>query len=48
MQPVQIDYENKRYKFLPSLNLEGSEKEIIQRLRLKYDGIKGKRYKFKA
>ena len=48
VQPVQIDYENKRYQFLPSLNLEGSEKEIIQRLRLKYDGIKGKRYIFKA
>ena len=48
VQPVQIDYENKRYQFLPSLNLEGSEEEIIQRLRLKYDGIKGKRYVFKA
>jgi len=48
VQPVQIDYENKRYQFLPSLNLEGSEEEIIHRLRLKYDGIKGKRYVFKA
>lgn len=48
VQPVQIDYENKCFQFLPSLNLEGSEEEIIQRLRLKYDGIKGKKYIFKA
>ena len=29
VQPVQIDYENKRYQFLPSLNLEGSEEGIM-------------------
>ena len=48
VQPVQIDYENNKFNFLESLNIEGSEEEVIQRLRIKYDGIKGKRTRFKA
>jgi len=48
VQPVQIDYEHKKFNFLESLNLEGSEEEVIQRLRMKYDGIQGKTSRFKA
>ena len=46
--PVQIDYENHRLQFLNSLDLEGSEEEVIQRLRFCFDGIKGKKSRFKA
>ena len=46
--PVQIDYENNRLQFLNSLDLQGSEEEVIQRLRLCFDGIKGKKSRFKA
>jgi hypothetical protein len=46
--PVQIDYENHKLQFLNSLDLEGSEEEVIQRLRLCFDGIKGKKNRFKA
>ena len=46
--PVQIDYENHRLQFLNSLDLEGSEEEVIRRLRLCFDGIKGKKKRFKV
>ena len=48
VMPVQIDYENHRLQFLNSLDLEGSEEEVIQRLRFCFDGIKGKKSRFKA
>ena len=48
VMPVQIDYENHKLQFLNSLDLEGSEEEVIQRLRLCFDGIKGKKNRFKA
>ena len=48
VQPVQIDYENNKFNFLESLHLEGTEEEVMQRLRTKYDGIKGKKTRFKA
>ena len=48
VMPVQIDYENNRFQFLNSLDLQGSEEEVIQRLRLCFDGIKGKKSRFKA
>ena len=48
VQPVQIDYENNKFNFLESLDLKGTEEEVIHRLRTKYDGIKGKKTRFKA
>ena len=46
--PVQIDYEHDTLQFLKSLNLHGSEDEIIQRLRYCFDGVKGRKSRFKA
>ena len=46
--PVQIDYEHETLQFLDSLNLNGSEDEVIQRLRYCFDGVKGRRSRFKA
>ena len=46
--PVQIDYEHDTLQFLDSLNLNGSEDEVIQRLRYCFDGVKGRRSRFKA
>ena len=41
--PVQIDYEHGTLQFLDSLNLDGSEEEVIQRLRMCFDGVKGRK-----
>ncbi len=46
--PVQIDYEHDTLQFLGSLNLDGSEDEVIQRLRYCFDGVKGRKSRFKA
>ena len=46
--PVQIDYEHETLQFLDSLNLNGSEDEVIQRLRYCFDGVKGRKSRFKA
>ena len=46
--PVQIDYEHDTLQFLDSLNLDGSEEEVIQRLRMCFDGVKGRKSRFKA
>ena len=46
--PVQIDYEHDTLQFLDSLNLDGSEDEVIQRLRFCFDGVKGRKSRFKA
>ena len=46
--PVQIDYEHDTLQFLDSLNLNGSEDEVIQRLRYCFDGVKGRKSRFKA
>ena len=48
VMPVQIDYKNKQLKFLPSFNMAGEKKEIIQRMRLEFDGIMGRKKIFKA
>lgn len=48
VMPVQIDYENNQLNFLPKFILEGTNEEIIQKLRLKFDGVVGKKSKFKA
>ena len=48
VMPVQIDYENHRLMFLNSLDLKGSEEEVIHRLRLCFDGVKGRKSRFKA
>ena len=48
VMPVQIDYEHDTLQFLKSLNLHGSEDEIIQRLRYCFDGVKGRKRRFKA
>ena len=48
VMPVQIDYEYNTLRFLESLNLDGSEEEVIQRLRSLFDGIKGRKNRFKA
>ena len=48
VMPVQIDYEHDTLQFLESLNLDGSEEEVIQRLRSCFDGIKGRKSRFKA
>ena len=46
--PVQIDYEHNTLQFLDSLGLDGSEEEVIQRLRICFDGIKGRKSRFEA
>ena len=48
VMPVQIDYEHNSLQFLDSLSLDGSEEEVIQRLRSCFDGIKGRKSRFKA
>ena len=46
--PVQIDYENGILQFLDSLCLDGTEEEVIKRLRFCFDGIKGRKSRFEA
>ena len=46
--PVQIDYENEIFNILESFNIEGDTESVIKNLRLKFDGIKGKKSRFKA
>jgi len=48
IMPIQLDYENKAYKFLPSFNYEGSEEEVVQRLRKIFDGVMGRYKRFVA
>ena len=48
VMPVQIDYEHDALQFLDSLSLDGSEEEVIERLRHCFHGIKGKKSRFKA
>ena len=48
VMPVQIDYEHNTLQFLDSLGLDGSEEEVIQRLRICFDGIKGRKSRFEA
>ena len=48
VMPVQIDYENNALQFLDSLSLKGSEEEVVRRLRLCFDGIKGRKSRFIA
>ena len=48
VMPVQIDYEHNTLNFLDSLSLDGTEEEVIQRLRNCFDGVKGKKSRFKA
>ena len=43
VMPVQIDYENRQLKFLPSFDMAGTKDEIIKRMRLKFDGIRVKK-----
>ena len=39
---------NKQLKFLPSFNMAGEKEEIIKRIRLEFDGIKGRKKIFRA
>jgi 1-acyl-sn-glycerol-3-phosphate acyltransferase len=48
VMPVQIDYEKRRFTLLPALNIEGTEEEVINRLRTLFDGIKGRHSRFEA
>ena len=48
VMPVQIDYEKRRFTILPALDIEGTEEEVINRLRSLFDGIKGKHSRFEA
>ena len=48
VMPVQIDYENEIFNILESFNIEGDTESIVKNLRLKFDGIKGKKSRFKA
>jgi 1-acyl-sn-glycerol-3-phosphate acyltransferase len=48
VMPVQIDYENKRLNILSSFNIDGDTDEVIRRLRLQFDGVRGKKSRFKA
>ena len=48
VMPVQIDYENSQLKFQPSFDMAGTKDEIIKRIRLEFDGIRGKKKIFKA
>ena len=46
--PVQIDYENEVFNILKSFNIEGDTESVVKNLRLQFDGIKGKKSRFKA
>ena len=46
--PVQIDYENEVFNILESFDIDGETESVIKKLRLKFDGIKGKKTRFKA
>ena len=48
VMPVQIDYEHNTLQFLDSLSLDGTEEEVIQRLRICFNGVKGKKNRFRA
>ena len=48
VMPVQIDYEKRCFTLLPALNIEGTEQEVIKRLRLLFHGIKGKHSRFES
>ena len=48
VMPVQIDYEKRRFTLLPALDIEGTEEEVINRLRTLFDGIKGRHSRFEA
>ena len=48
VMPVQIDYEKRRFTLLPALDIEGTEEEVINRLRTLFDGIKGKHSRFES
>ena len=48
VMPVQIDYENKIFNILESFNIEGDTESVVKNLRLKFDGVKGKKSRFKA
>ena len=46
--PVQIDYENEIFNILESFNIDGDTESVIKNLRLKFDGVKGSKSRFKA
>ena len=48
VMPVQIDYENEVFNILKSFNIEGDTESVVKNLRLQFDGIKGKKSRFKA
>jgi 1-acyl-sn-glycerol-3-phosphate acyltransferase len=48
VMPVQIDYENRKLNILSSFNIDGDTEDVIKRLRLQFDGVKGKNSRFKA
>ena len=48
VMPVQIDYENEVFNILESFNIDGDSESVIKNLRLQFDGVKGKRSRFKA
>ena len=48
VMPVQIDYENEIFNILESFNIEGDKESVVKNLRLKFDGVKGKKRRFKA
>ena len=48
VMPVQIDYEKRRFTLLPALDTQGTEEEVINRLRSLFDGIKGRHSRFEA
>ncbi len=48
VMPVQIDYENEIFNILESFSIDGDTESVIKNLRLKFDGIKGKKSRFKA
>ena len=48
VMPVQIDYENQIFNILESFEIDGDIEDVIKKLRIKFDGIKGKKSRFKA
>ena len=48
VMPEQIDYENEIFNILESFNIEGDTESVVKNLRLKFDGVKGKKSRFKA
>ena len=46
--PLLKAYENQIFNILESFEIDGDIEDVIKKLRIKFDGIKGKKSRFKA